>query len=207
MIRDILLLRHGEHDEVGRVLSGRSEIALNAAGCAQAHAAAAALSHAPLVAIHSSPRRRCRQTAEPIATRLPIEIAPALDEIDFSAFAGRSFAALERDPDWRRWNAERDRFRCPGGETMAEAIDRAALFLEDLSGGSPVLCVTHCDIIRGLVVRALDLPIDRIFALPCDPGSITRIAVDGDQLRLVTLNALPPTNNSFPRQVPNPAQD
>ena len=117
MAHPILLIRHGNHPEVGRVLSGRSEIALDAKGVAQAEALAAMLGDMPLAAIHSSPRRRCRDTAAPIAALAGLEVAAdlALDEIDFGTFMGRSFAELDGDPDWRRWNAERDAARGPGG--------------------------------------------------------------------------------------------
>ena len=58
------------------------------------------------------------------------------------------------------------------------------------SAGAVVL-VTHCDVIRGLVMRTLGLAMERLFALPCDPGSLTELALGDDGLRLVTLNARP----------------
>jgi ribonuclease H / adenosylcobalamin/alpha-ribazole phosphatase len=188
------LVRHGHHSEVGRVLSGRSEIALDASGVGQAAALAAMLAGKRHAAIHSSPRRRCRDTAAPIATAtgLDVTVAEALDEIDFGAFGGRAFAELDRDPDWQRWNAERDTFRCPGGETMAEAVARALAFLDKLRGDTdPVLCVTHCDVIRGIVAQAIGLPFGRMFALPCDPGSLTILDLDERGPHLVALNVGP----------------
>lgn len=191
--RLVLLARHGEHDEVGHVLSGRSEIALNARGRAQAGALAARLSSTPLAAIHASPRRRCGETAAAIAavSGAAVAVAPALDEIDFGGFAGRAFAELDREPDWRRWNARRDTARCPGGETMAEAAKRALAFLAGLPGEGSVLCVTHCDIIRGVAARALGLDFARMQALPCEPGSLTTLAFTAGEPRLVTLNERP----------------
>lgn len=186
------LVRHGEHDEVGKVLSGRSEIALNETGRSQADALIAIFERSPLASIHSSPRRRARETAAPLAQArgLAIVAAPALDEIDFGAFAGRSFAALESDADWRLWNARRGAARCPGGETMADAIARAVGYLKSLPhDAAPAVCVTHCDVIRGVVADQFGLPLDRIFALDCDPGSLTTLAFESDGARLVTLNA------------------
>jgi broad specificity phosphatase PhoE len=188
------LVRHGHHAEVGRVLSGRSEVALDASGAQQADALAAMLGRRRHAAIYSSPRRRCRDTAAPIAAAAGLEVtlADALDEIDFGAFAGRPFAELDRDPKWRRWNAERDTFRCPDGETMAEAVARALSFLDRLGGDDgTVLCVTHCDVIRGVVAQAIGLPFGRMFALPCDPGSLTILDLDERGPRLVALNVSP----------------
>jgi len=187
----IYLARHGRHAEVGRVLSGRSPIALDAEGRAEAEALAERLGHEALASIHSSPRLRALETAEPLARRQGLEarIAPELDEVDFGLFSGRSFADLDGDADWRRWNAERDTFRCPGGATMVEASARALDFLRALPPEeTPALCVSHCDIIRGVVASVLGLTFDRIFAFDCAPGSLTRIAFDGEQARLLSLN-------------------
>jgi len=184
------LLRHGTHAEVGKRLSGRSEIALDERGRAEAAALAPALDSLPIASIHSSPRRRALETAAPLAERrgFPVHIAPALDEIDFGIFAGRDFVELDADSDWMRWNAERPRFRCPGGETMAEAVERAWSYLSALPAEAmPALCVTHCDVIRGIVAARLGL--DGIFALGCDPASLTSLAIEGDGVRLLTLNA------------------
>ncbi len=190
-MKTILLARHGTHAEVGRFLSGRSDIALSQPGAIEAEALAGYLSGRPLAAIHSSPRRRTRQTADAVAHRtgLAVQTAPALDEIDFGRFGGKSFAALGEDDAWQRWNAERDTARCPNGETMREAVDRALAFLTALpSSAAPILCVTHCDIIRGIVAHVLGLPFSRMFALDCAPASLTTIAMDGRDTRLVTLN-------------------
>jgi broad specificity phosphatase PhoE len=185
------LVRHGDHDEVGRVLSGRSTIALNAGGRAQAAALASWVAGEGVMSIHASPRLRAAETAAPIAERLalPVVEAPALDEIDFGAFTGRSFAELGGDPDWRQWNAVRDAARCPGGETMGEAVARARGYLWSLAADrQPALCVTHCDIIRGLVADLLGIGFDRMFMLDCDPGSVTTLMLEPGAARLVALN-------------------
>ena len=116
--------------------------------------------------------------------------APALDEIDFGAFTGRAFAELGGDPDWARWNAERATARCPGGETMDEAVERAARYLAALPPEAcPALCVTHCDIVRGLVARQLGLGLGSLFAFDCDPASRTTVQIaDDGGWRVVALN-------------------
>jgi len=191
MTATVLLIRHGDHDEVGRVLSGRSEIGLNAAGQAAAEALARRLRGRGITAIQSSPRRRAVETAGALAAllTLPLEIAPALDEIDFGAWTGRSFASLAGDPAWDRWNANRASARVPGGETMTEAVVRAAAHLEGIAAESVVACVTHCDIIRGLVARHLGLSADRILDFDCDPTSVTTLAIAPHGSRLLRLNA------------------
>jgi len=191
MKRLIHLVRHGRHAEIGHVLSGRSEIGLSDVGHAQADVTAAHLARGPIASIHSSPRRRARETAAPVAARtgLPVLIANALDEIDFGRFTGMPFDALADDLDWQAWNTERATARCPGGETMGEAIDRVWSYIGALpETQTPALCVSHCDIIRGLVATVIGLDFGRIFALDCDPASVTTLVLDGSDARLVGLN-------------------
>ena len=192
MIRIVHLVRHGSHQEVGKVLSGRSEIPLDGNGRHEAVQAVKLLADLSIVSIHSSPRRRAWETALPLARSrgLDVQHADALDEIDFGSFSGRAFAALDADPDWQSWNAARGTTRCPGGETMAEAVARARDYLLSLPGTAmPAVCFTHCDIIRSVVADLLGLGLDRIFQLDCDPGSVTTLAIDAGGTRLLGLNA------------------
>ncbi|MBW6532039.1 histidine phosphatase family protein [Sphingomonas citri] len=193
MTRLLLLARHGTHEEVGHVLSGRSEIALSRRGRDEAAALARHLAGTDVSAIYASPRRRTVETAATVAQPRGFGVvhAPALDEVDFGAFTGRDFAALADDPDWQRWNAERGSARCPGGETMGEAVARAVDFLAAVGEGA-TLCVTHCDIIRGAVAHWLGLGFERMFQLGCDPGSVTTLALDErGGATLVALNERP----------------
>jgi broad specificity phosphatase PhoE len=190
----VLLARHGSHDEVGAILSGRSEIALNAAGRAEAERLAERLAGTGLTAIHSSPRRRTRETAEIVAARhgLRVVLVDALDEVNFGAWTGRSFASLHGDPDWDRWNAERATAPTPGGESMAAATARAAAHVASLEAtGGTILCVSHCDVIRGVAAHYLGLSLDRLLAFDCAPGSLTTLALAWSQGRIVTLNEVP----------------
>lgn len=170
-------------------MSGRSEIELDARGVEEARALAEGLAQETIDAIHASPRRRAQETAAAVAdgSGLTVGTAAALDEIDFGAFTGRSFASLDADADWRRWNAGRGSARCPGGETMGEATARAWRFVEALPAGR-ILCVSHCDVIRGLVCDVLGLGYDRMFQLECDPASVTEVAFDDGDVRVVGLN-------------------
>lgn len=193
MQRQVLLARHGHHAEVGRALSGRSPIPLDPQGEREAAALAHHLAEVPLVAVFASPRPRTVETAAAVALPRAMEVrrASALDEIDFGDFTGRDFATLADDPAWRAWNEQRATVRCPGGETMAEAVARAVGFLTDLPAGIS-LCVTHCDVIRGVVAHWLGLGFERMFQLGCDPGSVTTLALNDDGgATVIALNERP----------------
>ena len=193
MTKTIYLARHASHDEVGLMLSGRSEIAINDAGHAEAVRLARRLAAVPLRAIYSSPRTRARETAAIVANAHGLEVTAAdgLDEIDFGAWAGRSFAALADDPDWQQWNNSRGHAATPGGEDMTTATARAVRQIEAVAGEAPVLCVSHCDIIRGVVAHYLGLDADRLLGFDVDPASLTQLALYPGGGRVVTLNERP----------------
>lgn len=193
MTASVLLARHGMHAEVGHVLSGRSEIPLSAQGRAEAMRLSRRLVGIPLAAIHSSPRRRALETAQAVARHhdLPIRAVDALDEIDFGAWSGHAFSDLDADPAWRRWNAARGSAATPAGETMAMATSRALDHLQSIEEEGPVLCVSHCDIIRGVVAHVLGLDADRLLSFDCDTGSLTTLALFDTGGRVATLNERP----------------
>jgi broad specificity phosphatase PhoE len=186
------LVRHAHHEELGHVLSGRSEIALSPQGRATAQSLARHWKAARPVAIHSSPRRRARETAEPTAMlcALPVQLDEELNEVDFGEWTGCSFDQLDTDPAWKFWNSARSRAIPPKGESMTTAASRAVRHIEALAGpaAGPLLIVSHADIIRGVIAHYLGLSFDRIGAFDVDPGSASKLLIGADGGRLISLN-------------------
>ena len=194
MTATLLLIRHAAHGQLGKVLSGRTpRVPLSEAGRAQATALAGRLTATPLAAVLSSPVDRARKTATAIAAAqgLEVEIAPALDEIDFGAWTGARFDALDGDPAWRAWNTRRSAACPPGGETMAAAQRRAWLCIADVAArfsGRTVALVSHGDVLKAVVAQVLGLSLDRLLTFDVDPASVTRVVAGEWGARLLTLN-------------------
>lgn len=190
----IHLVRHGAHADAGRVLTGRGgDDGLAPVGEAQAAWAAERLASQTIVRVETSPQRRTRETAAVIATScgaLP-RVVPALDELDYGAWTGRVIADLAGDPDWAHWNSARSRAGTPRGERMTDAVARAVAHLDTLGAGDwpgAIVCVSHSDIIRGVVAHYLGLSLDRMLAFDIDPGSITSLVVGDWGGQLLSLN-------------------
>jgi len=190
MAATIFLVRHGSHDEVGRVLSGRSGILLNERGREQARRAGARLAACGVDAVWSSPRPRAIETAGIVARTIgcAIEIVDGLDEIDFGCWTGRAFADLDSNPAWQRWNAARGVAATPAGETIAQVAARAVARLETIGAARRIACVSHCDVIRAIVAHVIGLDGDRLLSFDCDPGSVTRLQLWRGGGRLLSLN-------------------
>jgi len=163
----ILLIRHAEHPLSAKTLVGRDDntVHLSALGRQQAAQLAKLLAEEPIDCLQSSPRLRCIETAEALATEfdLPVIVEPALDEIDFGVWTGAEFARLANDPKWRAWNAKRSRARPPGGESMAEVRNRVLRHIESTNRRYPswtVAMVTHAEIIRAIQLHGAGLSAD-----------------------------------------------
>lgn len=198
MTTRFFLVRHAAHDQLGRVLTGRSPgVGLNAAGRRQAESLAAHLSVQRISAVQTSPLDRARQTAEPIARRLglPLQVSEALNEIDFGLWSGRSFEDLSPDPLWRRWNTERATTRAPGGETMEEARTRFVSAIDALAArhrDTGVVLVSHCDMIKAVLARPLGLSLDRIHDFEIQPASVSVLDMREGRLRTVAIDGVFP---------------
>jgi len=192
------LVRHAAHGLLGRVLTGRQPgVSLSAEGRAQAGRLAGRLALEPIRAVQTGPLERARETAAPIAARLNLapEVAPALNEIDFGAWTGRPFDALDGDPDWARWNATRSLARPPGGETMLEVQARMTAHIEGLRAAyrdAAVALVSHCDVIRATLLHYLGVSTDHYDRIAVDPASLSTIVVGDWGGRVVRLNEVAP---------------
>lgn len=176
------------------MLSGRTEgISLTADGRRQAERLAERLAAQRLAAVHASPVQRAKETAAEIAraSGVEVEVVDALEEIDFGTWTGRSFAELEGDPAWRKWNDCRSRAVPPGGEDMAaaqsRAVDHVRAAAKRFAGGT-VAMVTHCDVIRAVVAAILGLSLDNVLRFDVDPASVSRVAAGDWGEKLMTLN-------------------
>lgn len=189
----MILARHAAHCDLGQVLTGRRGGApLSDSGRAQAERLAQRLAREEIDVVHSSPQERARETAEIVAGRLGIdvEVAPALDEIDFGEWTGRTFEGLACDPRWMRWNERRSEACPPGGEPMAAAVARAVAHLELIGfrDRRRLLCISHADIIRGVVAHYLGLSFDNLLRFDIDAASISSLVMEGGGVRLKSLN-------------------
>jgi probable phosphoglycerate mutase len=179
------LLRHAEHGDLGKVLTGRGPGApLSARGREQACLLAESLRPFSIGLLLTSPRDRARQTAEAIAERLGIRatVSSDLDEIDFGRWSGRSFADLEADPAWRSWNGQRDAAVTPAGDTMEAVALRIVGLMRGLVAREPecnAALVSHADVIKAACCRLLDLPFQAVHGMNVGPASRTSFAFEG----------------------------
>lgn len=143
----LILARHSitEASAAGRNLGQRSDLPLAPDGVTLAHrlgsALAAELDELPHdeLRLLTSPARRCRETAGPIAEALGvdparIEVESGLLEIDYGDWDGLTAEECEaRDPELRaRWEADPYETSCPNGEAGRDVDARSTAVLGPL---------------------------------------------------------------------------
>jgi probable phosphomutase (TIGR03848 family) len=181
MTVSVLLVRHAACDHVGRKLAGRSPgVHLNEQGRAEAAELAEALRELPIAAVYSGPLERALETAAPLAGGLgqPVLAAPGLNELDFGDWTGRSLDSLAAEPLWRAFNEARDVTRIPGGELMSEVVARAKAELSrfrEEHPGKTIVAVSHGDVIRGVLLHCLGMPLNQVHRLEVAPASVSVI--------------------------------
>jgi broad specificity phosphatase PhoE len=142
------------------------------------------------IRLFTSPYRRCRQTAEPIAAAFGVEAIadPRLREYDVGA--ANDLTTEQRGvryPEWFQAPPGLDGRPVPDGETWREFLARCAAFLEDLPADGPLpIVVGHGGTIDNLVALWLRLPPAVIeglaFLTPAASISIVRTDAFGNRL-------------------------
>lgn len=191
-----LLVRHATCARIEEVLFGRVlDVSLDANGRRQAASVAERLRHESPLRVESSPRRRAVETAHAIASAAgcEVQIAPSLDELDFGDWSGKTFAELQRDRAWRRWNEDRDESQTPAGvgiRALQGSVNRYLAALAETCAGATLVLVTHAEVIRSLVLHCLGAPASDYPRVAIDPASITRLSVAVEGMRVEAINEL-----------------
>jgi broad specificity phosphatase PhoE len=196
-VTTVFLVRHATHALLGRVLVGRMpDVPLSTEGREQAGRLAARLKREGVTALQASPQQRAQETAAPTAqaTGIPLETAPAMDELDLGEWTGQSFDELRADPRFAHWNTARSHARPPGGESMAEVQERVARHLAQTCTRAPdgrVVIFSHADVIRAALFHYLGLSLDRHERLEISPAGISMLALGAWGAKVLMVNEVP----------------
>jgi len=193
----IIFVRHGETDfPLDRLYCDDEESPpLNAAGLAQAEAAAIRLTDVPIDAIYASPAIRTQMTAAAIVKTNGGEIVThdAFLERRFGAWDGLYFDEVEkRYPEgYRAWKTDPLNFAPQDGETIGDLLARVKAAVSELlerHAGGTIVIIAHVGPIRVMMADALQMPLEGYRQLRIDYASLSAIDFGGRQNNILYLN-------------------
>lgn len=197
MIRDLLLMRHGQTDwNLEDRIQGTTDVPLNATGRAQVLQTTAHL-EATLdpaqICLWSSPQRRAYESAEIVAGALGLEIQVHADlrEMGLGLWEGKLKHQLQaEEPRWQSYLEDPGAFVFPEGESMVGVRRRvldAVVEIGSAASCPTALLVVHGGVIRALTLGLLDLPGRIHHQLSVANASLTHLRL-GSKPRLLLFN-------------------
>ena len=176
----LYLIRHGETAwSVSGHHTGRTEIPLTARGESQARELGVRLRGLPFSQVLASPRQRALQTAALAALGPAVEIDPDLAEWDYGDYEGRRGVDIRSDrPDWNLFQDG-----CPGGESPAQASERADRVVAHLRGlQGDIAIFSHGHFGRVLGARWIGLSVTQAQRFLLGTASLSVLTVEGDRV-------------------------
>lgn len=192
----IYLLRHGaiHNPQGGKRYLGWQDDPLNDIGLRQAHAWADYFSGKSLDAIYCSDLIRCLETARVIAARFSLEplALTELREICLGEWEGRCFDEIQtlEPQEFRRRGIDIASHRPPGGESFADLQRRVWPLFTNLACGvhQTLLLVSHAGVIRVLLCSLLGIPLENLFRIGSDYGTLSIINFGPKGYRVQAVN-------------------
>lgn len=148
-------------------------------------------------AVFASPMRRCIETAKLLYPMLVPVVLPALTELDFGSFEGKTYEQLKENAVYRRWIDTGGDSAPPGGESMTEftmrlhgAIEQMAMQAES-SGIRRCAVVTHGGCIMAMVSHFSAMDAADVYEYQVSNGSGFQTVLDTNLLRFTSIRLLP----------------
>lgn len=179
----IYLVRHGitEWNALMK-FQGQTDVPLSAEGREQAELLARRLAGDDIHGFYASDLKRAQETARIIAGphKLGIETVPELRELNFGAWEGMTSKEIREAyaSEVKLWWENPLSTRIPGGETLAEMVERNVRALKNIveaNSNKKVVVVSHGGSIRSIVASVLGMDLNKYWRLRLDNACLNII--------------------------------
>ena len=195
-MKTIYLVRHGEPVSGRNRCIGYTDVPLSDSGLYQAGRLREWFSDKKLAAICSSPLDRCVQTARIIADRrMPIDIWPALREMDGGLWENMSFDDIRKQ--YPKEYEERGRHlgtvAPPEGESFMKAGLRFGACVENLARqiDGDFVVVGHSGASRGFLCPLMGINPDDVFSIRQPWGALSVLQWNGEKFTVLSVGMKP----------------
>ncbi|MFO1520427.1 MAG: histidine phosphatase family protein [bacterium] len=191
---EILLIRHGETDwNRERRIMGDGPIGLNLTGQQQLKSLGQRLAPLKVESLYASPLQRTMESASILNQHwsLPLELQPALREIEYGQWIGKTFHEIRSSPDYVEYYKYPEKAVGVTGESLQNVRERGVAFIEEIRKGrthGKVVLVSHADWIKCMVLHYMKLPLNQLYQLRIDNASVTYLTFEGHRERVIAVN-------------------
>jgi len=185
---DIYLIRHTNTANSAGLCYGQSDVAVASTFEQEVDAL---LSKLPEFdddcLVFSSPLSRCVQLAETLSDTVKTDTR--LQELFFGDWEGKLFDDIEQTA-LQQWTDNFATAAPPNGETFGDLYQRVGEFWQELlaTEAEQVVIVTHAGVIRALLARVLNLPLENAFQFRIDAGSAHKLRCFDDYVYIEYVN-------------------
>ncbi|EQA52275.1 alpha-ribazole phosphatase [Leptospira kmetyi] len=132
--------------------------------------------------IYTSPSSRCKLLAEFLIEKSPkstLEYSNSLMELNFGTWEGKLWSSISEEESGF-WTKDFVNERTPGGESYFEMFGRVSEFLDGIlksNEDGKIGIVTHAGVIRIVLCKLLEIPLERAFSFELNYGSLNKIQI------------------------------
>jgi len=193
---EIIMIRHGETDwNREQVFRGRTDVALNDVGLAQARAVQESLKDSTIDGMYSSPLCRAFETARIVGEKRNVAVKDeeGVIDIDFGTWQGLSHQKVKEEYTdlYETWIAQPQLVTFPEGESLADVQKRSIDALERIVKNNPgktIALVSHRVVLKVLLCTILGLELSRFWYIRQDTCALNRAECKDGNYFLTLLN-------------------
>jgi len=193
----IHLIRHGATTAADDRCVGHEDVSLSDDGRRAIEQLGATWAGPPPDRLVSSDLERAHASAHRLAEPwdVSVEQTDRLRELDFGAWTGRTWDAIEAEEGdrLRDWMGDWVKTAPPEGESFEGLTSRVVGWLEEVQDEAPddatIIAVGHAGPIRALLCHALTLPLNRAFRLRVGCASVSAVTTGRMDWEVECVNA------------------
>ncbi|MCC5905641.1 MAG: alpha-ribazole phosphatase [Balneolaceae bacterium] len=174
---EIYLIRHTTPDIEKGIVYGQLDLNLRESFDEEAESV---LKHLPesFDTICSSPLKRCLHLAQKMGA--PVLTDSRIQELDFGEWEGEKWDQIKQK-ELNHWMSDFVNRTPPQGESLLDLRDRVLRFWKEIrkKQEGTIAVVTHAGVIRMIYSIVTETPLENIFDLNLDYGSVLKAEVDG----------------------------
>lgn len=184
---EVYLIRHTETANEAGLCFGQTDIGLAASFVEELAELNEKLPEMENCRVFSSPLSRCLQLAKALANDVSTD--ERLKELYFGDWENVRFDAIEPNA-LQVWMDDFANATPPNGESFVDLYERTGAFWQELLNNSAeqVVIVTHAGVIRALLARILNMPLESAFQLRIDAGSVNKLCCVDDYVYVEGIN-------------------